>query len=82
MKITFHSFSMGDVEDPDIFAGEPIWQWQQTEQGRWVMENAHNLTYFRQPDPVNWGHRFLIRGEITDPRKVTEYFLRWGKAQT
>lgn len=73
---------MGDVEDPDIFAGEPIWQWQQTEQGRWVMENAHNLTYFRQPDPVNWGHRFLIRGEITDPRKVTEYLLRWGKAQT
>ena len=68
---------MGDVEDPDIYAAEPISRWQQTEHGQWVMENAHNLTYYQQPDAIQWGYRFVIRGELNDPRKITEYFLRW-----
>jgi hypothetical protein len=79
MKITFHTFSMGDVDDVDIYVAEPIYQWQQTEQGRWVMEHAHNLAYHTLADPVQWGHRIAIRGEITDPKKQTEYFLRWGQ---
>lgn len=77
MKITFHKFSMGDVDDVDIYAAEPIWQWQQTEQGRWVMDHAHNLTYHTQPDHKYWGHDVAIRGELNDPKKITEYFLRW-----
>lgn len=79
MKINFHTFTMGDVEDPEIYAAEPIHQWQQTEQGRWVMKHAHNLTYHQQPDAVTWGYRFVIRGDLNDPRKITEYFLRWPK---
>lgn len=68
---------MGDVDDVDIYAAQPIHEWQQSEQGRWVMENAHNLIYLTQPDENIWGHRIVIRGELTDPRKVTEYYLRW-----
>lgn len=79
MKITFHRFRMGDVDDVDIYAAEPIWQWQQTDKGRWVMEHAHSLTYHTQPDASFWGHDVVIRGEIADPRKVTEYYLRWGR---
>ena len=77
MKITFHRFNMGDVEDVDVYAAQPILEWQQTEQGQWVMENAHNLTYHTRPDQMRWGYDVAIRGEITDPRKQTEYFLRW-----
>ena len=70
---------MGDVDDVDIYAAQPIYQWQQTEQGQWVMANANNLTYHTIPDEAMWGHRITIRGEIADPRKQTEYFLRWGR---
>ena len=80
MKINFHVFTVGDVEDPEIYAAEPIHRWQQTEQGRWVMEHAHNLTSHRLQDQNIWGYRFVIRGEIIDPKKVTEYLLRWPKA--
>ena len=79
MKIEFHTFTMGDVEDPEIFAAEPIYQWQQTEQGRWVMEHADDLAYYRLSDPVTWGYRFVIRGEINDAVRLTEYLLRWPK---
>jgi hypothetical protein len=79
MKITFHRFNMGDVEDVDVYVAGPIHDWQQTEQGRWVMENAYNLTYHTQVDASHWGIDVAIRGEINDPKKITEYFLRWPK---
>jgi hypothetical protein len=68
---------MGDVEDVDIYVAEPIWKWQQTEQGGWVMDHAHDLTYHTGADPHGWGYRIAIRGTIHDPKRITEYFLRW-----
>lgn len=32
--ITFHRFNLSDVEDPEIYAAQPIWEWEQTEIGR------------------------------------------------
>lgn len=81
MKITFHTFRMGDVDDVDIYVAAPIHEWQQTEQGRWVMENAYDLKYYTNPDPTSFGYQVGIRGEIKDPKKLTEYFLRWPKKQ-
>ena len=39
-KFTVHTFNMGDVEDPEIYAAGPLFEWQNTENGKWVMENA------------------------------------------
>lgn len=72
---------MGDVEDPDIYAAAPIWQWQQTQQGQWVTQHAHNLIYHRAPDPYSGGYEFVIRGDLLDPHKQTEYFLRWSNQE-
>ncbi len=81
MKITFHTFRMGDVEDVDVYVSAPIYEWQQTNKGRWVMENAYDLKYYTSPDPTSFGYQINIRGEIKDPKKLTEYFLRWPKKQ-
>ena len=77
MKVTFHTFRMGDVDDIDIYVAQPIWEWQQTDQGRWVMDNAYDLVYQTVADYAAWGHIIAIQGEIQDPKKLTEYFLRW-----
>ena len=79
MKIAFYTFRMGDVEDVDIYVAQPIYEWQQTDHGRWVMENAYDLKYYTGPDHQGWGYQITIRGEIRDPKKLTEYFLRWPK---
>jgi hypothetical protein len=81
MKITFHTFTMGDVEDVDIYVAEPIYQWQQTDHGRWVMEHAHDLTYYTGTDPCGFGYLISIRGTVNDPKRITEYFLRWPKQE-
>jgi hypothetical protein len=73
---------MGDVDDVDIYVAEPIYQWQQTEQGRWVMENARNLTYHTAPDPHAFGYRITISGEIDTGPRLTEYLLKWPKKES
>ena len=81
MKITFHSFSMGDVDDVDIYAAEPIYEWQQTEQGQWVMRHAKDLAYYTHADPNTFGYKITIRGEL-EGQSITEYFLRWNNVES
>ena len=43
-----HQFRIGDVEDPRLYAADPIWQWQQTEAGKFVTENAVEPIWWMQ----------------------------------
>jgi hypothetical protein len=73
---------MGDVEDPEIYAAQPIYEWQQTEQGKWVMEHANNLTYHTAPDPHAFEYRITISGEMDTGPRLTEYLLKWPKKES
>lgn len=78
-RITLHSFTMGDVEDPYLYAAFPIADWQKTEHGKWVMEHAiGESTFWCRADPNTFGFRVDIVGELSD-KDVTYLKLRWGK---
>lgn len=79
MQITFHEFGMGDVDDIDIYAAHPIYEWQQTPQGQWVMAHARNLKYYTSPDTNTFGYRVTIRGDMPEGPLLTEYLLKWKK---
>ena len=79
MRITFHQFIMGDVDDLDIYVAQPIWEWQQTEKGRWVMEHAQDLRY--HTSAATFGYRIRISGDLDD-KQATEYFLRWNQIES
>ena len=68
---------MGDVDDIDIYVAQPIYEWQQTEQGKWVMQHAQNLTYHTSPDLRTFGYRITICGEIEQGPQLTEYLLKY-----
>ena len=36
-----HTIRMGEVEDPDLMVAQPIWEWQESEAGKWIMENSN-----------------------------------------
>ena len=77
-EMIVHEFRMGDVEDPDLMAGEPLWQWQQSDFGQWVMKNAADTpTWYRDADPVTFGYRYQIRAKFMGPA-LTEMLLRKG----
>ena len=78
VKVTFHTFRMGDVEDPYLYAAFPISEWQKTEHGQWVMEHAvGEPKFWCNPDPTNWGYRVAIRGELEE-QDYTYFQLKWG----
>jgi len=74
-EFTVHEFTMGDVEDPEVYAAEPLYAWQISEQGKWVMENAAEQPYWTQVDFGYNGYRFQVRAKFKD-KKITEWLLR------
>jgi hypothetical protein len=78
-KVVVHHFSMGDVEDPDLYAAEPMWKWQESEQGKFVMEHAVDRPeWHRHIDHTSYGYRYAITAEL-ESKKLSEFYLRWGK---
>ena len=74
-EVVVHTFTMGDVEDPDIYIASPISDWQQTDHGSWVMKHGRDPTYHLMSDPINFGHKVIITAYIK-PKRWTEYVLR------
>ena len=69
---------MGDVEDPDLFVGHPIWEWQQTDAGKFVMEHAVEKPYWtRQLDYNSYGHVYRIMARLSE-QDQTFWSLKWG----
>lgn len=77
--IIVHEFAMGDVDDPDLYAAEPLWKWQQSEIGQWVMKHAvETPSWYRIPDTLQYGYKFQIRAKLAGSA-LTEWLLRYGK---
>jgi len=78
-KVVVHTFGISDVEDPEIYAAEPIWKWQQTDAGKFVMEHAINTpSYHQSLDYTTYGYRYAVVAEL-EAKKLSEFYLRWGK---
>ena len=72
-----HTFNMGDVEDPYLYAAFPISEWQDTEHGKWVMENVLEPPVFNiDIDPHQYGYRVTIVGELK-PEAATFFKLKY-----
>lgn len=75
-EVVVHTFTMGDVEDPDLYAAEPLYKWQQSEMGQWIMTNAvETPSWYRIPDVMQYGYRYEIRAKLSGAI-LTEWLLR------
>lgn len=76
--VVVHKFTMGDVEDPDLYAAQPLYDWEHSEQGQWVMKNACDTpTWYRVADPISYGYKYEIRAKFMGPA-LTEWLLKNG----
>lgn len=77
-RTVLHTFRLGDVEDPYLYAALPIGEWQKTEHGQWCMEHIQGEgEFWCNPDPAQFGYRVAIFGELTDKDAVF-HELKWG----
>jgi hypothetical protein len=80
-QIIVYTFTLGDVDDPDLYAADPLYQWQQTPHGKWVMENCCDdaPVWNRYLDPNSFGHKYMISA-VFEEKKLTEYYLKFGNS--
>jgi hypothetical protein len=72
-----HTIRMSDVEDPDLMVAQPIYEWQQTEAGKWIMENSNPApSWHRNHDIYSYGHIYQIRAYLTH-KQLTYYKLKF-----
>lgn len=72
-----HTFTVGDVEDPDIYASQHLVEWENSIQGKWIAEHAVETPMWkRYVDPQNWGYTFSIVAKLREPD-----FLVWKLSQ-
>lgn len=72
-----HKIRMGDVEDPDLFVAQPIYEWQQTEKGKYIMENSKpEPMWLRCINPGTYGYDYTIKAYLT-PEQLTYYRLKY-----
>lgn len=75
-RFKVHEFRIGDVEDPEVLAAEPLYQWQNTPIGKWVMENAVDTPEWNLAGGFNYlGWACVVTAEFEDER-ITEWLLR------
>jgi hypothetical protein len=70
---------MGDVEDPDIYAAQPLWEWQESDAGKFVMEHAKEQPLWqRQHSRLTYSWEYAILAKL-EKKKLSEFYLRFGK---
>ena len=69
--VVVHEFFLGDVDDPEIHMGAPIWEWQQSPAGAWVMEHAVEKPYWhKRVDLSTYGYRCIIVARLSEADEV------------
>jgi hypothetical protein len=69
--VCVYEFNMGDVEDPDLYAAQPIWEWQQSESGKFIMDHAVEKPYWmRQVDHSSYGYQYRIMARLSEPNQT------------
>jgi hypothetical protein len=77
-NVIVHRFKVGDVEDPDLYAAEPLINWQKSEMGEWVMSHALEVpVWHRLQTPMDYHFTYAITAKLAS-KDFTYWTLKWG----
>jgi hypothetical protein len=69
--VCVHEIRMGDVEDPDLMVADPIWRWQQTDAGKFIMEHAVEQPYWtRNMDLHRHTHVYRVMARLSEQNET------------
>jgi hypothetical protein len=80
LEVIVHTFKLMDVEDPDLYAAQPIIEFEQSEKGKWVLEHSIDIPVWKRiSDFSEWGYTYKITAEL-EGASLTEWMLRYGSS--
>lgn len=72
----FHKFTIGDCEDPEIYAAGQLLAWESTDAGEWVMKHCPDTRYKIMSDFDHYGYQVVIYGNLSE-QDTTYYTLKY-----
>lgn len=79
--VIVHRFKIGDVEDPVLYAAQPLYDFEKSEKGRWIMAHAiEQPIWHKQEDLMTMTYNFAISAKLRG-RDHTFYQLKWGSGE-
>jgi hypothetical protein len=79
-QVVVHRFRLSDVDDPDLYAAEPILNWQNSELGKWVLAHStEQPIWHRQIDYSSYGYEYAITAKLYT-KDLTFFLLKWDQA--
>jgi len=81
VKVVVYKFSLSDVDDPEIYAAQPIYEWQQTEAGKWVMDNSVDTYWAKHDDYQTYSYHYQVIATLTE-QDATYFALKYDNVGT
>ena len=79
MKIIVHEAMLVDNEDPQIYAAGPIYDWERSDSGQWIMANALTTPIWKTVvDNNNANTKVQIIADLKE-QDITYFKLKWEK---
>lgn len=77
MGYTVHVFRVNNGVDPDLYAGEELYSWENSEEGKWVMEHSNpKPSWHKIISYDTYGYLYQIRAYLT-PKQLTYWKLKY-----
>ena len=77
MNYIVHKFFISATEDPDLWAGFTLCKWENSEAGKWVMNNAiEKPTWHRSLSMDTYGYEYQIKAKLA-PEQITYWKLKY-----
>jgi hypothetical protein len=81
-NVVVKSFLISDVDDPIMYAAEPLYEWENSEVGQWVKKHSiETPMWHRMQEAYTYSHKFCITAKLRS-RDLTYFLLKWGHEGT
>ena len=78
-KVLVHRFKITNAEDPYLYAAHPLWEWQESEIGKWVMSHAvESPVWHRMHDHISYYYEFAVVAKFKE-KDYTHWLIKWKK---
>jgi len=66
-SVVVHQFTIYDsTDDPDLWAGEPLYKWEQSEAGQWVKQHSTETpVWYRQLTVDSMNYQYIVVARLT-----------------
>lgn len=69
--VVVHEFNMGDVEDPDLYAAQPLLEFEKSDKGKWVMNSAVETPWWRRKTNLySMGWKYQVVARLSEADEV------------